>query len=68
MSVPLSERQYHLLRNWLETLMKDGDTRRNKQEQEEVCSATKRNTRHEHKESYSSDTDKLSSYHPLYIL
>lgn len=48
--------------------MKDGDTRRNKQEQEEVCSATKRNTRDEHKESYSSDTDKSSSYHPLYII
>lgn len=67
MSVPLSERQCHLLRNWLETLIDDGDTRRNKQEQE-VCSTTKRNTRDEHKESYSSDTDKSSSYHPLYIL
>lgn len=67
-SIPLSERQCHLLRSWLEILLKDGDIRRNKQEWEEICSATKRNTGGERKESYSSDTDRSSSSHPLYIL
>lgn len=65
-SIPLSERQWHLLRNWLEILFKNGDIRRNK-EQEEICNATKRNTRDEHKKMYSSDTDKSSVLVILFI-